>query len=151
MPAKIFSAVIEKISSRTGLVLPFDADETWGKRAQHHVSGLIQGITYRGALLFEDGRYLISIGPTWLRDAHLNVGDAVQVTLEPEGPQVSNVADDIAQALSAAPEARAFFDSLPTFYRKNYIRWIEDARQARTRAARIEEMIRLLAAGQREH
>lgn len=50
----------------------------------------------------------------------------------------------------AEPEAKAFFDSLATFYRKNYIRWIESAKRPETRGARIAEMVTLLKAGQKQ-
>jgi hypothetical protein len=37
------------------------------------------------------------------------------------------MAEDIAAALGAEPEARRFFESLATYYRKNFIRWIDGA------------------------
>ncbi len=53
-------------------------------------------------------------------------------------------------ALATNTVAKAFFDGLPTFYRKNYIRWIESAKRPETRAKRIVEMMALLAEGKRE-
>ena len=150
MTAQIFSAVIEKVKSRTVIGLPFDPNATWGMREQHHIHGTIQGVAYRGPVVTEDGRFWIAPGPAWLRDAHLAMGAGVEVSLEPEGPQVSTMAADITAALAALPTAQSFFEALPTFYRKNYLRWIEDAKQARTRAARIQEMVQLLADGKRE-
>ena len=51
------------------------------------------------------------------------------VTLTPEGPQVDDLPPDISGALIAEPAAQTFFESLPTFYRKNYLRWIEEAKR----------------------
>ena len=70
--------------------------------------------------------------------------------LEPEGPQVETMADDIRAALIDEPEARRFFESLATFYRKGYVDWIEGAKRPDTRARRIAEAIDALNAGQRE-
>jgi uncharacterized protein YdeI (YjbR/CyaY-like superfamily) len=78
------------------------------------------------------------------------VGDGVEVLLSPEGPQFADLAPDIAAALDSAPEARAFFEALATFYRTGYLGWIEGARGAETRAARIEEMVSLLKAGEKQ-
>ena len=59
-----------------------------------------------------------------------------------------DLADDIASALAANPAAAAFFDTLAQFYRKAYLRWIDaTTRRPELRAARIAEVVDLLAAG----
>ncbi|MBM0240493.1 YdeI/OmpD-associated family protein [Micromonospora sp. ATA32] len=45
--------------------------------------------------------------------------------IEPEGPQRQDLAEDVAAALEAHPQAAAFFDSLAQFYRRAYLRWID--------------------------
>jgi uncharacterized protein YdeI (YjbR/CyaY-like superfamily) len=83
-----------------------------------------------------------------MRDAGVAVGDDVIVELAPEGPQRGDLADDIAAALEASPAAGAFFDTLAQFYRKAYLRWIDaTTRRPDVRAARIAEVVDLLAAG----
>jgi uncharacterized protein YdeI (YjbR/CyaY-like superfamily) len=84
----------------------------------------------------------------WMREAGIAVGADVIVELAPEGPQRSDLADDIAAALEASPAAAAFFDTLAQFYRKAYLRYIDaTARRPDLRAARIAEVADLLAAG----
>jgi len=47
--------------------------------------------------------------------------------------------------------AAAFFDTLAQFYRKAYLRWIDvTTRRPELRAARIAEVVELLAAGIKE-
>ena len=72
------------------------------------------------------------------------------LAVPPEGHQVDTVAPDIGDALKAEPEARAFFESLATFYRNSYLRWIEGAKRPETRSARIAEMLGLLKAGKKQ-
>jgi uncharacterized protein YdeI (YjbR/CyaY-like superfamily) len=84
----------------------------------------------------------------WMRDAGVAAGDDVIVELAPEGPQRGDLAGDISAALEANPAAAAFFDTLAQFYRKAYLRWIDGAaRRPDLRAARIDEVVDLLAAG----
>jgi uncharacterized protein YdeI (YjbR/CyaY-like superfamily) len=84
----------------------------------------------------------------WMRDAGVVTGDEVTVELAPEGPQRGDLADDIAAALEADPAAAAFFDTLAQFYRGAYLRWIDaTTRRPDLRAARIAEVVDLLAAG----
>jgi uncharacterized protein YdeI (YjbR/CyaY-like superfamily) len=79
------------------------------------------------------------------------IGGDVNVELAPEGPQRGDLADDIAAALAASPAAGAFFDTLAQFYRKAYLRWIDaTSRRPDVRAARISEVVALLAAGIKE-
>jgi uncharacterized protein YdeI (YjbR/CyaY-like superfamily) len=79
------------------------------------------------------------------------VGDEVVVELTPEGPQRADLAEDISAALAANPAAAAFFDTLAQFYRKAYLRWIDaTTRRPDLRAARIAEVVDLLAAGIKE-
>ena len=138
--------------SRTlvSILLPFDPNAVWGNKARHHIRGTINGQMIRGELESADEGYFIVLGAAWRRDTRIKVGATVEVTLFPEEPHSGSVADDIARAFDTAPQATAFFDALPTFYRKNYIRWIESAKRDATRAKRIAEMIDLLNAEQRE-
>ena len=150
MTAQTFKATVVQSGSRTVIPLPFDPPRVWGQRERYHITGTINGCTVRGPLAAEDGRYVLPVGAAWRRDNHLAAGDTVEVVLALEGPQAQALAADIASALAAAPDASAFFDALPTFYRKNFMRWIDSAKRPATRAARIAEMVTLLKAGQRE-
>jgi bacteriocin resistance YdeI/OmpD-like protein/uncharacterized protein DUF1905 len=136
---------------RAYLVLPFDPEKAWGPRARYHVRGTINGRDVRGALeQFSEG-HLLPLGPAYRSGAGLNLGDLVAVMLEPEGPQSDALAPDIVAALDAEPEAANFFDGLATFYRKNYLRWIDATRRSpEVRAQRIAELVELMKAGQKE-
>ncbi|QHT62026.1 YdeI/OmpD-associated family protein [Paenibacillus lycopersici] len=50
------------------------------------------------------------------------------------------VPDDVQAALASVPEAAAFFAELAPSHRKEYLRWINEAKQEVTRAKRIGEM-----------
>jgi hypothetical protein len=145
-----FLAPLTRAAGRTVLVLPFDPAAVWGARERFHVSGTLAGRPIRGALVRGTAGWHLPVGPAWLRDAGVAPDVPLPVVLQPEGPQADALAPDLAAALAAEPDARAFFVSLPTFYRKNFVRWILSAKQPQTRAARIAEWLRLLRAGQRE-
>src|SRR5436190_10952268 len=50
-------------------------------------------------------------------------------------------------ALKKRPTALRFFESLPPARRRRYIAWIESAKREETKVRRLNEVIRLLAAG----
>lgn len=150
MAAQEFSAGVESAKTKAFIVLPFNPDEAWGSKPRHHVNGTVNGHSWRGTLVKEGDFWLIPLGEAFRRDTGIHIGDTVRVILSPEGPQIDNVSPDIALALKSEPQAQEFFAGLPTFYRKNYLRWIDSAKREETRAARIAEMVELLKAGKRE-
>jgi hypothetical protein len=130
------------------IAVPFDPDETWGAKAEHPVGGTVNGRQVRGTVAPSGGGWSFTVTPMWIRDAGVAVGEDVIVELEPEGPQRGDLADDISAALEANPAAAAFFDTLAQFYRKAYLRYIDaTTRRPDLRAARIAEVVDLLAAG----
>jgi Bacteriocin-protection, YdeI or OmpD-Associated/Domain of unknown function (DUF1905) len=133
---------------RGAIAIPFDPDDVWGPKARHPVGGTINGKRIRGTVAPGASGWALTVTPMWMRDAGLAAGDQVMVELAPEGPQRGDLADDIAAALEANPAAAAFFDTLAQFYRKAYLNWINaTTRRPGLRAARIAEVVDLLAAG----
>ena len=55
----------------------------------------------------------------------------------------------IASALAKHPEARRFFEGLAPGYRRDYVRYVMEAKREETRARRVEEAIRRLREGQK--
>src|ERR1017187_3751888 len=151
-PERSFQTRLEGAEKgRAYVVLPFDPVNTWGLRSRYHVRGTINGLGVRGALEQFDKGYFLPLGPVYRRDAGLQLGDLVTVTLMPEGPQSKGLAADIVAALEAEPDAARFFDGLATFYRKNYLRWIDATKRSpELRAHRIAELIQLMKAGKKE-
>ena len=146
-----FSALIEgRKGGGVAITLPFDPASEWGARDRYDVTGTIGGQRVRGKLVRRERGFRLELGPAWCRDGRVEAGASVRVALQLEGPQVGAMADDLATAFDAEPEARRFFESLPTFYRKNFMRWIDSAKQPDTRARRIAETIATLKAGRRE-
>jgi uncharacterized protein YdeI (YjbR/CyaY-like superfamily) len=98
-----------------------------------------------------DSVFRLALGPSWHRDSGIAVDEEVEVVLEPEGPQRDELAPDVTAALEAEPEARRFFESLATFYRRGYLSWIDATkRRPDLRAQRIAEMVSLLKSGKKE-
>ena len=105
-PERSFQTRLEGAEKgRAYVVLPFDPVNTWGLRSRYHVRGTINGLGVRGALEQFDKGYFLPLGPVYRRDAGLQLGDLVTVTLMPEGPQSKGLAADIVAALEAEPDA----------------------------------------------
>src|SRR5258708_17848024 len=144
-----FKTTLTKSGRRTFIPIPFDPNKVWGVKQRHHITGSINGCVVRGSLGSDGAQYFLPLGAAWRRDNGLEVGAKVEVILSPEGPQSEKLSPDVAQALNTEPKAKAFFESLATFYRNTYIKWIESAKRSETRSARIVELVKLLKAGRK--
>lgn len=139
-----FKTVVAKSGTRVFVPIPFNPNDVWGVKQRHYITGTVNGMNVRGSLGSDGTQYFLILGAAWRRDCGIDAGTKVDVVLSPEGPQDENMSEDV------EPKAKAFFESLATFYRKNYIRWIESAKKPETRIARIKEMISLLKDGKRQ-
>jgi hypothetical protein len=145
-----FKTIISKSGTRTFVVIPFNPNEVWGVKQRHYVTGTVNGYGVRGSLGSDGKQYFLPLGAAWRRGCGLETGSDVEVLLSPEGPQSESLSSDVASALDNEPQAKAFFESLATFYRNTYIKWIESAKRPETRAMRVNEMIELLKAGKKQ-
>jgi hypothetical protein len=152
MPVKKYRVQVTADSRGHAVVtVPFDPDEAWGAKAVHHVSGTVNGCRVRVTIAPHDSGWAFTLNPARMRGTGAAVGSEAVVELAPEGPQRGDLADDIAAALEGTPAAGAFFDTLAQFYRKGYLRYIDATkRRPEVRAARIAEVVGLLAAGVKE-
>jgi hypothetical protein len=74
-------------------------------------------------------------------------GDEVEVSLRlDDRPRTVELSDDVAAALDASG-ARAAFDALAYSHRKEYVRWIEEAKRPETRQRRIDQTCERVNAG----
>ena len=132
------------------IAIPFDPGVAWGERDQYHVHGTVGGNRFRGPLATAEGGWSLQLGPAWCRTPGFEPGEVVEIVMAPEGPQSTTMGADAAAAFTADPSAARFFDSLPSFYRNNYARWIASAKRPETRARRIAETVDLCRRGVRE-
>lgn len=71
--------------------------------------------------------------------------DPKEVGKEPE----AKVPADLRRAFSSDSKAKAKWDDLTAIARRDFISWLESAKQAETRARRIEKACSMLKAGKR--
>ena len=148
-PKRFRSVLAARPNGGIKVDLPFDPSDAWDDRDTYHVSGTIGGQRFRGPLK-RGSPWVLELGPAWCRDPRFKSGETFEVEIELEGPQSSTIGADVAQAFRDEPEAARFFDSMPTFYRNNVARSIEDAKRADTRARRISEAVARAKARRRD-
>jgi uncharacterized protein YdeI (YjbR/CyaY-like superfamily) len=61
--------------------------------------------------------------------------------------RIVEVPEELQRRLKDKPEVQSFFDSLAYTHRKEYVRWITEAKREETRLSRLEKTMEKLSAG----
>ena len=134
----------------TGIEVPEDVVAALGSGSRPPVTVTIGGHIYRTTVARMGGRFLIPLSAENRTAAGVAAGDQVDVDIESDtGPREVEVPADLAEALAHDDVARAYFDRLSYTHRKEWVRWIEEAKKAETRATRLVKTVESLHAGQR--
>lgn len=133
------------------LVLPRSASDTLPRRGRTTVDGTINGAAFRQTLE-PDGQlsHWLKVSAALRDAAGVEFGDVVTVDLACVEPEPDpDVPSDLKKALRANPAAGATWESTTTVARLDWIHWVTSAKQARTRAKRIDDACDMLASGKR--
>ena len=134
----------------TGIQVPDDVVAALGSGHRPPVTVTIGGHTYRTTVARMGGRFLIGLSAENRTTPRVAAGDQVDVEIEPDTePREVEVPADLAEALAHDHIARANFDRLSYTHRKEWVRWIEEAKKAETRATRLAKTVESLHAGKR--
>src|SRR3954447_18007389 len=112
------------------------------------VVATVNGYTWRTSVARMGGESLLGLSRQVREAAGVAAGDAVDVVvLLDREPREVDVPDDLAAALAADAEAKAIFDALAFTHRKEYARWITEAKKDDTRQRRVSQAIEMIRAG----
>ena len=138
-----------KRDSWTFFTLPKYASAKLPSRGMTTVEGTINGISFR-ATLKPDGQksHWLKVDRKLSKAARANAGDDVTLELASEALEPT-VPADLRKALAANPKARALWEEITINARTDWIHWIISAKQAETRARRVENACSMLAGGKR--
>ena len=144
-------ALSGKVDSWTFLTLPVGASAKLPSRAKTTVDGTINGHRFR-ATLEPDGQrsHWLKVSRKIREAAGAAAGDVVMLEIaaaakEPE----PRIPPDLRKVLATAPAARAVWSDITALARRDWIHWIESAKQPGTRERRIDTACSMLAAGKR--
>ena len=150
MPLEITTdVVIEKDddSAACGVVLSTDDVVQWfGRKSRVPVIATINDHSYRTSLSPMGGAHVLPVNAGVRDAAHVKAGDRVTLHLiEDTATREVAVPDDLATALKRA-KLRERFDAMSFTHRKEWVRAIDDAKRAATRAKRIADCVEKMKA-----
>jgi hypothetical protein len=113
------------------------------------VRATVNGFTWRTSVTRMRGEFLLGLNREVRESAGVDAGDTVEVAIELDSePREVEIPEALAHALSANSDAQAAFERLAFTHRKEYARWVAEAKREETRDRRVARALEMLREGQ---
>lgn len=108
----------------------------------------LKGQTFPLRVARMGGEYLIGLRRDVREAAGVQLGDTVEIEVVADlGERSVDLPPDLAAALDADPSVRARFDALAYSHRKEFVRWVSEAKREQTRASRAATCVEMVRQG----
>jgi hypothetical protein len=149
-----FKAVIKQNGKMNAAFVefPFSTEELFGQKGQVKIKAVFDGkVEYRGSLAkMKSDCHILGLTQEIRKQLGKTFGDEVFVSLtEDKEERIVEIAEDIVLLFHENPEAKILFDKMSYTHRKEYIRWIEEAKKTETRENRKLKMIQMILEGKK--
>jgi hypothetical protein len=144
-----FKATIQPgIGGGAGVVFPFDVEKEFATRGKVPVKATIDDIPYTGSLIkCGPGNHMLGVLKGIREQIGKGPGDSVAVVLErDEAERTVEIPPEFAKLLKKEELLRVF-EKLSYTHRKEYCRWITEAKKEETRQTRIAKAVEMLRTG----
>lgn len=144
-----FHTRLEARGPAAAIVLDDDQVAQLGEGAKRFpVQATVNDYSWRTSVARMRGEFLVGLNREVRDGAGVAAGDPVEVTLELDTePREVEVPDELATALASDAEATARFEAMAFTHRKEYARWIADAKRADTRERRVRQALEMIRGG----
>ena len=144
-----FTATLHERGPAAAVVLDDEQVKTLGEGAKRFpVVATVNGYTWRTSVARMGGEFLVGLNRQVREGAGVRAGDTVEVALELDtASREVDVPDALAGALRSDPGAKSVFDALSFTHRKEFARWVAEAKREETRDRRVAETLEMLHEG----
>ena len=112
------------------------------------VVATVNGFTWRTTVTRMGGEFLLGLNREVRQGAEVAAGDLVNVVVELDAaPREVEVPEALATALAEDPDAKAAFDGMAFTHRKEYARWVAEAKLEETRQRRVHQALEMIRSG----
>ncbi|QOW11052.1 DUF1905 domain-containing protein [Kaistella flava (ex Peng et al. 2021)] len=131
---------------------PFSTEEFFGKKGLVKIKAMFDDkIEYRGSLIkMKSDCHTLGLTQEIRKQLGKSFGDEVSVKLwEDKEERIVIIPDDVAIVFNENLKAKELFDAMNYTHRKEYIRWIVEAKKPETREKRKLKMIEMILHGKK--
>ena len=134
----------------TGIAVPDEVVAALGGGRRPAVTVTLGGHSYRTTVARMSGRFLVPLNAVDRAAAGVVAGDHLTVRIEPDNaPREVELPEDLRTRLADDAAAGDFFARLSFTHRKEWVRWVTEAKAEKTRASRVDRTVEALRNGRR--
>jgi hypothetical protein len=144
-----FSTVLQARGPAAAVVLDDAQVAVLGEgKKRFPVAATINGYTWRTTVVRMGGEFLLGLNKEVRQGVGAEAGDPVDVAVRLDTDErVVDVPEALAAALAGAPEVQAKYDALAYSHRKEFARWVAEAKREETRDRRVAQALEMLKTG----
>lgn len=131
---------------------PFSTEELFGKKGQVKIKVLLdEKIEYRGSLAkMKSDCHLLGLTQEVRKKLNKTFGESVSVKLwEDQEERIVEIPEDVLEFFNQNKTAFELYQKMSYTHRKEYMRWIIDAKKPETRETRKIKMIEMILSGKK--
>ncbi|MEP9385432.1 YdeI/OmpD-associated family protein [Nocardioides sp. KR10-350] len=149
MGTTTFTTTLQKRGPAAAVVLDDDQVATVGEGAKTFpVVAAINGHAVRLRVARMGGEFLMGLNKAVRAEVGVEAGETVEVSLAlDQAPREVEVPPALAAALAADPPAKAAYDGLAFTHRKEFARWVAEAKKDETRDRRVAQALEMIREG----
>ena len=149
-----FNGIIEQHGEINAAFIkfPFSTEELFGKKGQVKIKVLLDGkVEYRGSLAkMKSDFHMLGLTQEVRKNLGKSFGDVVSVKLwEDKEERIVEIPEDVLVVFEKNKDAFELYQKMSYTHRKEYMRWISEAKKPETRENRKIKMIEMILAGKK--
>jgi bifunctional DNA-binding transcriptional regulator/antitoxin component of YhaV-PrlF toxin-antitoxin module len=127
------------------IFFPFDVQKEFGTKGKIPIDVTFDGVPDKSSLIrYGYPQHLAGVPKAIREQIGKNPGDHIEVVVwKDDTPRVVEVPEEFEKRLEKE-KLLTFFEALSNTHRKEYVRWITEAKKEETRRARFEKAIEML-------
>ena len=144
-PYKFTARIEAAFGGGAGVMFPFDVEKEFGAKGRVAVKATFDGVSYAGSLMkCGPGHHMLGILKSIQEQIGKGVGDSVEVVVLKDDTERTVEIPAEFNTLLKKEDLLEDFEALSFTHRKEYCRWITEAKKEETRLRRLQKAVEML-------
>ncbi len=149
-----FTAIIQQKGNINAAYVdfPFSTEELFGIKGQVKIKAIFDGhVQYQGSLAkMKSEGHLLGLTQEVRHQLNKNIGEEVSVELwHDQEDRIVEIPEDVMIVFQQNPKAFELYEKMSYTHRKEYMRWIAEAKKPETRENRKVKLVEMILAGKK--
>lgn len=128
-----------------GFWIPDDVMKSLGDKKRIPVRVTLNGYTYLSTIASYEGKQAVGISIENRENAGVKIGDTLEIDISfDDKPRIVEIPEIIQKELNKNLKAKEIFEKLSYTHKKEYVKWIRDAKKIETQILRLSKLNKMI-------